>query len=335
MGMNAEFPNNPATKIPLPFVDGADSPEAHELIRTRRPFRSKLGGPMLQWSIPYLQQTIGDVPREVTRVATGERIQITTRDLLALIARDPGWKATYLPAPGPPLDLMKPEYRALCDDVTLPSYVTERRSVAVMIRNSRVTTEGHYFDTPCHYELNIQPAVYIQVAGKKHLWLFSPEESRHLGVESFMTEAPFVSNVAEACASPARYPQLANATCYEAVLEPGDFVYWPEFWFHWFVHYHELQINLRVDWDVPQFELNPMSASWVYTNALADALGGFANVPATFAALPSETRELLVRIEQNMINSPRVLDRRVMTHERFRVGMPSDQTAYQPPKGGR
>ena len=332
MGMNAVFPVNPATKVPLPEADGPDTPRARELIAARLPFRCKMPSRMLEWTIPYLTQKIGHVPREVTRVRTKERVSITTAELLALIEKDPGWKATYLPEAGPPLDLMRPEYRVLCDDFAMPSYVSDKRSVAVMIRNSNANANREYYDTPCHYELNIQPAIYVQVLGKKHLWLFSPDESQHLGVESFMTEAPYVSNMAEACVNPSRYPQLARATCYEAVLEPGDFVYWPEFWFHWFVHYHEFQINLRVDWDVPRFELNSMSASWAYTNALADALGGFAHLSSNFAALPPETRELLTRIEQTIINSPRVLDRRIMTTERFRLGMPSDQTAYQPPK---
>ena len=217
MGMNAVFPINPATKLPLPEVDGPDTPQARELIHARQPFRCKMQSRMLEWSIPYLTQKIGHVPREVTRCSTNERVRITTGELLALIEQDPGWKSKYLPEPGPPLDLMRPEYRELGDDFTLPSYVAERRSIAVMIRNSNANAKGEYYDTPCHYELNIQPAIYVQVLGKKQLWLFAPDEAPQLGVESFMTEAPYVSNMAEACVHPTNYPQLARATCYEAV----------------------------------------------------------------------------------------------------------------------
>ena len=116
-----------------------------------------------------------------------------------------------------------------------------------------------------------------------------------------------------------------------ALLEPGDFVYWPEFWFHWFVHYQEFQLNIRIDWTERNFELNPMSVSWAYTNALAKAFGGFGNLPEAFASMPPEMRALLVRIEQELINDPLALHPRWMSAARRMTGFRVDQTAYKPP----
>lgn len=334
--MNATFPVNPARKLPLPRVDDPDSDEARRYIAAKQPFTCRIKDwKLLEWSIPYLQDKVGHVPRQMIRAKTKERFGMTTAEFLGMIERDPGWKSTCMPAEGggPPIDLRKPEYESLFGDMRLPGYVTGSReyTAKVMIRNSRDTGSGEFYDTPAHYELNVTPSIYIQVLGKKHLWLFAPDEARRLGMESFMTEAPYLSNGAEACSNPAKYPQLAEATCYEIVLEPGDLVFWPEFWVHWFVHHHDFQLNIRVDWREDRFQLNPMSATWAYCNALAESLGGFQNFQRAFQALPPETQALLVKIEQTLFNEPRMLAPLEMTLARFAAGFPSDQTAYAAP----
>jgi hypothetical protein len=335
MGMNAVFPVNPAKKLPLPRVDDPASPEAQRLVAAKQPFTCKVKDwPLLDWSIPYLKSKVGHVPREMVRTKTKEKFGITTAEFLEMIERDPGWKSQCMPAEGggPPMDLRKPEYSTLFEDLRLPSYVTAGQYTAhVMIRNSRDTGRGEFYDTPAHYELNVTPSIYIQVLGKKHLWLFSPDEARRLGMESFMTEPPYLSNGAEACSNQAKYPELAEATCYEIVLERGDLVFWPEFWVHWFAHHHDFQLNIRLDWLEERFQLNPMSATWVYCNALAESLGGFGNFKRAFMALPPEAQALLVKVEQTLFNEPRVFDPRTMTIERFKAGFPSDQTAYSAP----
>jgi hypothetical protein len=100
---------------------------------------------------------------------------------------------------------------------------------------------------------------------------------------------------------------------------------------HWFVHHHDFQLNIRIDWEETKFELNPMSSTWAYCNALAESLGGFGNFQRAFKALPPETQALLTKIEQLMFNEPRVLDPQAMTRARFNAGFPSDQTAYDAP----
>ncbi len=336
MGMNAVFPVNPAKKLELPTVDDPDSPEAHRLIAAKQPFKCRVKTwQLLEWSIPYLQAKVGTVTRSMVRVPTKERFDMTTAEFLDMIERDPGWKSKCMPAEGggPPINLRKPEYASLFADIRLPSYVTANPDYTayVMIRNSRDTGSGEFYDTPPHYELNVTPSIYVQVLGKKHLWLFGPDEAKRLGMESFMTDAPYLSNVAEACSNQSRYPELADATCYEIVLEPGDLVFWPEFWVHWFAHHHDFQLNIRIDWEEKRFELNPMSSTWAYCNALAESLGGFANFQRAFKALPAETQALLIKIEQTLFNEPRVLHPQTMTKARFAAGFPSDQTAYAAP----
>ncbi|MDB4957892.1 MAG: HSPB1-associated protein 1-like isoform [Myxococcales bacterium] len=335
MGMNATFPTNPARKLSLPEVENVDGPEARELIRQRVAFRCKVKDWKLRdWSLPYLKQRVGHVKREFIRVADHEHITVTTAEFLSWLEHDPGWKSKHMPAGfvGPPIAVHDPQYAVLLDDFVLPSYVTKSWGGGIMIRNSRANAAGAFYDTPCHYEDNVRPALYIQIAGKKTLWLFAPDQAPYLGVEPYPHVAPYISNMADACASPDRYPEIANATCYEIALEPGDIVHWPEFWFHWFVHQHDFQMNLRLDWDPPSFELNRLSASWAYVNGLAKALGGFEGLDKKFTALPEEVQALLVRIERHLINDPLIVDGRAMTLERFRAGGQGvDTTAYTPP----
>jgi hypothetical protein len=335
MGMNAKFPLNPARKLALPEVESVDSAEARELVRQRKPFQCRVKDwGLLGWDLGYLTQKVGHVKRDFIRVADGARVTVTTAEFLRWLEEDPGWKAKHMPAGfvGPPIALHDPQYAALLEDIRVPSYVPQSWGAGIMIRNSRANAAGEYYDTPCHYEDNVRPALYVQVMGKKTLWLFAPEEGPRIGVESFFAEPPFMSNCAEACTFPDRYPQLAEATCYEVALEPGVLVHWPEFWFHWFVHHHDFQMNLRLDWDVEAFELNPMSASWAYVNALAKAFGGFDQLQQKIASLPAEVRALLTEVEQNLINAPEVLRGRAMTLARFATGaQAADQTAYQPP----
>lgn len=336
MGMNAAFPTNPAKKLPLPEVDDPDGPAARRMIEAKQPFVCRLTDwNVLRWTIPYLQSKVGHVTRQMVRVDTKERFTLTTAEFLGIVERDPGWKSKMMSAEGggPPINLRRPEYASLYADLPLPSYVTSATdyTALVMMRNSRDVGTGEYYDTPAHYELNVTPSIYVQVMGRKHLWLFAPDQAPLLGVESFMTEPPYLSNGADACVHPARYPKLAEATCYEVVLEPGVLVFWPEFWVHWFVHHHDFQLNIRVDWHQPRFELNPMSSSWAFCNAMADALGGFGELQQTFRALPRETQDLLVKIEQTLLNQPRVLEPDTMTAARYKAGFPSDQTAYKAP----
>ena len=332
--MSSAFPDHPAKKLPIERVASPDCPEALALVRDRKPFACRVDQWGARgWSIEYLQRVIGDVPRKMIRCSDKAEVVMSMREVLALMADDPGWKASFLPVEedtAPIVLTSNSPFARLLDDVVIPSFVPKQHTVMVMMRNSCANAKREWFETPCHYEPNAQPAIYVQLLGRKQLWLFAPEQSPYLGVDSALGDPPFLSNGATACWDPARYAELARATCYEITLEPGDFVYWPELWFHWFVHHHELQMNLRLDWNTEHMLLTPTSASWAFANALAAALGGFDKLEARYAALPAETRELLTKIDQCLLAHPELLAPGAMTDARFRAMLP-DQTAYEKP----
>jgi hypothetical protein len=134
---------------------------------------------------------------------------------------------------------------------------------------------------------------------------------------SELPEFPFLSVGAPACGDEATFPQIKDAWCYEVLLEPGEMIYWPAFWFHWFVHYHEYQVSFRIRFAQQHHPLNPISASWAFSNALARALGGFAKAEEAYKALPDETRALLKAIEESFFQEPKLLESKAMAFERF------------------
>ena len=120
-----------------------------------------------------------------------------------------------------------------------------------------------------------------------------------------MMEPPYFSAGQTVYRPSPEHPEFARVRCYEAVLEPGDAIHIPVFWYHWFVHYDLYQMNFNVWFGGPRLPLSPVAAEWSYMNALCLALGGFNVAKERFAALPIETQELLCKIGNMLIEDRR------------------------------
>ena len=123
-----------------------------------------------------------------------------------------------------------------------------------------------------------------------------------------MMGPPYFSANQSVYAPSAEHPEFAKVRCYSTVLEPGDCIHIPTFWYHWFVHHDAYQINFNCWFYNEQIPVTPVSAEWAYMKALCLTLGGFDVAPERFAALPLETQDLLARIAQSLILDPRITD---------------------------
>jgi hypothetical protein len=103
------------------------------------------------------------------------------------------------------------------------------------------------------------------------------------------------------------------------VLEEGDAIFIPPFWFHWFAHYPVYQLNMNIWWEPTQIPLSPMSGDWMYMSALCEALGGFDKAVEAFAHLPEETQALLRRIERILLDNPTLTRSKAMLDARSGV----------------
>jgi len=105
--------------------------------------------------------------------------------------------------------------------VRLPSFIApdQVKEMYVWARNVG------WYDNRSHCEPSAAAAINLQIRGKKHVWLFPPEDAGLLGVASpreEMMTPPFFSADQHVYRPSPEHPGFANVRCYEAVLEPGD-----------------------------------------------------------------------------------------------------------------
>ena len=93
-------------------------------------------------------------------------------------------------------------------------------SVFVWIGSGEMSSSFHF---------DLMANLYVQVFGRKRVFLVSPEDSRCV--------YPYHYNIAKSRIDPqtvdlAAFPLFAKATIWQAVLEPGDVLYFPCAWWH-------------------------------------------------------------------------------------------------------
>jgi hypothetical protein len=77
--------------------------------------------------------------------------------------------------------------------------------------------------TPLHVDIYMTHAWLTQIVGRKHMILFSPADAANIYDGAIDPLNPDLG----------RYPLAANATAYEAVLEPGETILFPAGWYHY------------------------------------------------------------------------------------------------------
>jgi hypothetical protein len=299
---NFVFPDPGVPTIPIERVD-LYSEQAARYVEMSRPFVAKVDWPALQWTPESLRQKIGMHTIKMFK-RTGEQVPVTVSEYIDVIDNMRSGTGDYA-VPGAPAISFRPpdrnpEFHVLLEDVRLPAFIkTERlHSMALWMRN-----EG-WRDNKSHAEPNVGANLNLQIRGKKHVWLFSPEDSPYLGAASTREELmtpPYFSGTQTIYRADDEHPEFKNVRCYETVLEPGDIIHIPTLWFHWFVHYDEYQINFNTWWQLEQIPLSPISADWAYMKALCLVLGGFAAAPKRFAELPLEVQDLLTQISRTLV----------------------------------
>jgi len=304
------MPDPGVPRIPIERLD-IDSAQAARYVAESRPFVARVDWRALAWTPEHLRDRVGDkcVP---VRKRDGSRVEVTIATFLDLVEHSREAAAEYVLHNYPVMKVWgaggpNPDLACLLDDVRWPSFIArdQVKEAYVWVRNIG------WYDNKSHCEPNAAAAINLQIRGKKHVWLFPPEDAGLLGAASSrgdMMEPPFFSANQTVYHPSPEHPEFANVRCYEAVLEPGDAVHIPVFWYHWFVHYNLYQMNFNIWFGGPAIRLSPVAAEWSYMNALCLALGGFKHAKDRFLALPHETQELLCRIANTLIEDRRCTD---------------------------
>lgn len=121
----------------------------------------------------------------------------------------------------------------LARDLALPDWVAPESLVY-----AGLLLGGVAHTAPLHYDLGGEAKALIQIRGRKRVLLFPPSEAGRLYFPSWFEESPPPFRVPHATEVDLeapdfeRFPALAAARGVEAVLAPGDALYWPPFWSH-------------------------------------------------------------------------------------------------------
>jgi Cupin-like domain len=312
MPMDGSFtmPDPGVPTTPIERLD-IESEQAARYVVESRPFVARVDWPALQWSPEYLKAKVGATIVPLRR-RNGDTVEVTISEFLDLIQHQREASAEYVMHNYPIMriwgrDGPRPEMECLLADLPLPPWIRRDciQEMYVWARNM-----GAY-DNRSHCEPNASAAINVQLRGKKHVWLFPPEDAGLLGAASPRDEMmgpPFFSAGQTVYRPSAEHPGFANVRCYETVLEPGDAIHIPTFWFHWFVHYDLYQMNVNAWFRSASIPVSPVSAEWAYMNALCLSLGGWSVAAERFAALPDETQQLLHKIAVMLIEDRRCTD---------------------------
>lgn len=192
-----------------------------------------------------------------------------------------------------------PDLAPLCDDFEAPEYCDREqiKTIGFWLSAQGVVASLHY-DMDGSHNLN------VQVRGKKRVLLFSPSQVVYpfSGVHRSRGALNF-SQVNIANPDEVRFPGFRSARCVEAVIEEGDMLFIPSYWYHAVFHLGEVNINVNFWWQPNDFHLNKTSFRATLLSILHSALVDgkpFSDRTAVQAAvdgLSPETQRLLQRIE--------------------------------------
>jgi ribosomal protein L16 Arg81 hydroxylase len=96
--------------------------------------------------------------------------------------------------------------------------------------------------TGMHYDT--EDNINVQVLGRKEIILFPSAQLYELYPRSVWNFMSNFSRVDIAAPDLSHYPRFSRATPLRAVLEPGDFIFIPIYWWHYF---HTLEASLNVN----------------------------------------------------------------------------------------
>jgi ribosomal protein L16 Arg81 hydroxylase len=96
--------------------------------------------------------------------------------------------------------------------------------------------------TKTHYDM--EDNINVQLLGRKEIILFPSAQLDELYPRSAWDYMSNFSSVEIEKPDPSRFPRFSRATPFRAILEPGDFIYIPIYWWHQF---RTLEASLNVN----------------------------------------------------------------------------------------
>lgn len=146
-----------------------------------------------------------------------------------------------------PVDVLFPQ---LMNDIKPPDYFKKKHLIST---NLWFAGEGNI--TPMHYDLVHN--LYAQVIGRKRFILFAPEQTSLLYPFPKTSPIAHFSRVKLDDPDPVKFPRFQRAKPLECIVEPGDILFIPTFWWH---QVYSLSLSVSISfWSSPGWfkNLNP------------------------------------------------------------------------------
>ena len=178
-------------------------------------------------------------------------------------------------------------------DFAIPEYVAQPSLDSAALWLSAKGVRSHL-----HYDGNSLLNLNAQVAGSKHVQLYSPTQVGNLYPYLLTNGHPHTfSRVNVEKVDPEEFPLFSQLQGYEETLKAGDLLFIPAYWYHSFKHLGDFNINLNFWWRAEFVRLTPVSAR-DYLGQLIFGLASTAKIP------PFWLIGWLRKIERHIIRAP-------------------------------
>ncbi|MEW6736320.1 MAG: cupin-like domain-containing protein [Acidobacteriota bacterium] len=111
------------------------------------------------------------------------------------------------------------------NDIDFPSYFDKNR---LLVANLWLGSGGN--TSPLHFDCGHN--LLAQVAGRKHITLFSPNQLEFLYPYSAFSKIPHLSQVNIEQPDLLKHPKFNRAKSISCILAPGEIIFIPSFWWH-------------------------------------------------------------------------------------------------------
>ncbi|MBP5971598.1 cupin-like domain-containing protein [Brasilonema sp. CT11] len=126
-------------------------------------------------------------------------------------------------------------------EMEIPDFIEKTSSLATIFWMS---TNGNI--TQLHHDF--VESVLCQVRGRKRILLFEPKQSPFLYPFPKNSKVPFLSQLNIDQPDIDKFPKLINAKYTECILEAGEILFFPSYWWHQVYSLDELNISVSFVW---------------------------------------------------------------------------------------
>lgn len=192
------------------------------------------------WTPDYLANQVGDRPVPVHVMSDGDYARSTSRTMtvteyLSKLDAATGEERLYMGEVK-----LREHLPELLEQLEVPDYFAGENLMAVALYF------GQDLFSQLHYHL-FGSAALCQIHGHKRVWLYPPDQTPLLSKYPWYTKNANMSRTTSPAPDPAEFPEFAKAKGIELVVNAGEMLFIPVWWWH-AIQNEELNIAVPIFW---------------------------------------------------------------------------------------